>query len=172
MAFAALVVVVLAPAHLSFETEFQTGLQALIGGIAILVAVLRAAHLRRDRAVWALFAVALLVGVTSDLGAELARSTGRTLSAPLVALSLVSYPLLFLTVLLLLRARLGSLGSGVAIDGLIAGLGLAGLAAVALDGPLGQGLVAGRAGDGPAFLDVVGASSILLLVAVAWGVAG
>ena len=104
-------------------------------GMACLV---RAVLVRSERLPWTLFGVGLLLWSAGEVHWSLALSDAPEVPVPSAAdaLYLALYPLLYVGLIRLARARLGHFGSRLGLDGAIAALAVAALAAAAALGPI------------------------------------
>lgn len=105
---------------------------------AMTTCVVRAVRVREERAVWLLFALALVGSAGGFLAFALfVRGDPSPLSPSIADFSwLTYYPLSFAALVALVRCRLGTVDRGLLLDGLIGALALAALAAAVLLEPL------------------------------------
>ncbi len=135
-------------AYLAFVLYAATGVgdEAVFGiwiycGVMVGAAVsclLRAALVRQERAAWSLIGAGLLVWTGGEIYYEiaLAASGSVPIPSPADAGYLLFYPLTYAGLIVLLRERIGSFPFNRWLDGLIAGVAVAALAAALALGPI------------------------------------
>jgi two-component system cell cycle response regulator len=139
---------------------------------AALACALRAVMVRRERTAWALIAAAVTLWALGDAVGRALYHFDAEPPIPSVAdiLWLAFYPAAFAGILLLIRDRARNVGTAVWMDGLIAALAVAGLAAAVVLPAVGGG----SGGDSATtnFIYVLCDSVLVSLVLVAFAVTG
>jgi len=107
---------------------------------AAALTLLRAATVRRERAAWAAIGGALALWALGDLLVRILTAGGRELAIPSVAdgFYVAFYPCVALGLLLLVRARVRVASPVVWLDGLVAALAIAAVAALLVVDPLAE----------------------------------
>ena len=111
--------------------------------------LLRAALVRRERGAWVLMGLALAIWTAGEIYYELAFTGAASVPVPSPADAgyLLFYPVAYVSLILLIRARGGSFSGAQWLDGAIVGSAVAALAAALVMGPI---VAASTSGSSPA----------------------
>ena len=146
-----------------FENWAYPGLSALAGGFCLA----RAALHRSERAAWLVIGLGVMASAAGDVWWYLARYDFReTIPAftPADALWLAFYPAGFVSICLLVRARVRRLHAGLALDAAIGALGMTAVGAALVWGALVKAGVTDTGGDFP--VDLANLFGDLVLIGV------